>query len=92
MRKIQSSREICLREVAGEYMLLSTGTDFGNCLMMLNETGAFLWKQLKEPVSPEELLQICLDTFESDSEIIKQDLEEFLTRLADRKLIETVES
>ena len=45
--KIKSTYQ--LREVAGEHMVVSTGADENafNGVIMLNGTGAFLWKLLE---------------------------------------------
>ena len=62
--KIKSTYQ--LREVAGEFMVVSTGDDENafNGVIMLNGTGAFLWKLLENGAefiadTPEEIFEIA---------------------------------
>lgn len=72
-----------LREIAGEYIIVPVGntTLNFNGLMTVNEVGMFIWQQLQEEITKEELLTRVLDEYEVDEETAKADIDEFLGRL-----------
>ena len=55
-----------------------------NGVIRLNETGAFLWQSIQDGAdSREKLIQAMLDRYEDlDQETAKNDLDEFLGRVA----------
>ena len=68
------------------YIVVTVGDasmDF-NGLIRLNETGAFLWQSIQDGAdSREKLIQAMLDRYEDlDQETAKNDLDEFLGRVA----------
>ncbi len=68
------------------YIVVTVGDasmDF-NGVIRLNETGAFLWQSIQDGAeSREKLIQAMLDRYEDlDQETAKNDLDEFLGRVA----------
>ena len=54
-----------LRSVGGENVVLPTGDDLDLSVMItLNDTGKFLWEQLQEEKTEEQLLEAVLATYE----------------------------
>lgn len=49
-------------------------------IMIVNETGAYLWGLLEKEVSEEELLNAVLLEYNIDRKTAKEDIEEFLKR------------
>lgn len=47
-------------------------------IMIVNETGAYLWKLLEKEVSKEELLEAMLLEYNIDQKTAKEDILEFL--------------
>lgn len=78
------SENYILREIAGEYIVVPTGSaamDFKG-LITLNDTGAFLWKLLQEDdQTKESLLDALCEEYEAVREEAKADIEEFLQRI-----------
>ena len=78
------SENYILREIAGEYIVVPTGSaamDFKG-LITLNDTGVFLWKLLQEDDQTEEgLLDALCEEYEAVREEAKADIEEFLQRI-----------
>jgi hypothetical protein len=72
-------------DLSGEAAILdlSSGVYYG-----LNQTGAFLWSQLKEPVSVMTLRDAMLAEFEVDAVHCERDLLRLLTELVGRGLVE----
>lgn len=81
--KMQIKKEFVLREIAGDYIIIPTGTtalEF-NGLITVNEVGVLLWKMLQEEVSLEQLVQGVTDEYEVDAEVAREDILEFLDTL-----------
>lgn len=79
-----------LREVANNYVVVPTGKaalDFSG-MISLNETGAFLWKELLEEKTEEQLLASLLSEYEIDVMNGKLDIQEFVTKLKVADLLE----
>lgn len=69
-----------LRKVAGEYVILPTGTatlSF-NGMITVNEQGAFLWNALLEETTRDALVEAVLAEYEVDPETAGADVDEFL--------------
>lgn len=78
-----------LREIAGEYIIVPVGntTLNFNGLMTVNEVGMFIWQQLQEEITEEELLARVLAEYEVDEETAKADIDEYLERLSQAGII-----
>lgn len=74
-----------LRKLGKEYMAVAVGEagkEF-NGMIRMNEAGSWLWNQLKEGVSEEELIEKMCEYYDDlEPETAKADLEEFLTSIA----------
>ena len=79
-----------LREVAGSYVVVPIGenlVDFQG-MITLNESGAFLWKELKEDKTPDELVVAMLNEYDVDEQTAQADIEEFINLLKKHSLVE----
>jgi len=86
--KIKS--DYVIREVAGTCVAVPTGKasiDFSG-MISLNSTGAFLWKQLAEDKSEQELLSAMLEEYETDEATAKADISEFFNKIKAADLLE----
>lgn len=82
-------KEFILREIVGDYVIVPTGKtalEF-NGLITVNELGAFIWKKLQQEVSEDELIQEILEEYEVDEETARHDVEEFLNKLTECKIL-----
>lgn len=84
------AEDYILREIAGELMIIPTkeaALKFQG-LMIVNETGALLWKKLQDgDCSKEELLQELCGKYQVDIESAGQDIQEFLDKLKNEGLL-----
>lgn len=74
---------LILREIAGEYVVLSVGDsslDF-NRMLVLNESGAELFRMLQEGAAPAELVCTLLKKYDVEIEQAKTDVRVFLEKL-----------
>lgn len=79
-----------LREVAGSYVVVAVGkrSEQFNGMVNLNETGAFLWKQVEQGASRDELLNSLLETYEVEREKAEQDVDKFISVLQQNNFVE----
>ena len=85
------SKEFAMREVAGNYIVIPVGekTVNFNAMITLNETGAFLWKQLEEEKNKQELLNLMLEEYEVDNKTAEADIDKFVEKLETAGILET---
>ena len=79
-----------MREVAGSHVVVPTGKaalDFSG-VITLNETGAFLWKQLAGDKTEQELVIALLDEYDIDEARAKEDISAFVNKLKAADLLE----
>lgn len=72
-----------IRNIAGEDVLVPIGSrviDFKG-LMTLTPVGAFIYRQLQEGKSEDEITSAILEEYETDERTARADLAEFLARL-----------
>lgn len=77
------------RQIAGEHMIIPVGSNIAdfNGIISLNETAAFLWKELQNGSQPEALVASVQHEYEVDAGQAKQDIDEFLALLREHKVI-----
>jgi len=79
-----------LKEVAGSFVIVPTGTnivDF-SAMITLNETGAFLFENIKNDITEEELVKVMLNEYDTDEETAKADVAEFVNSLKTQGWVE----
>ena len=80
---MQIKKEFVLREIAGEYIIIPTGStalEF-NGLITVNEVGVLLWKMLQEDVTIEQLVQGVTAEYDVEETVAREDILEFLDTL-----------
>lgn len=79
-----------LRELGGQYVVVAIGEASKNFhgVIHLNETGAFLFKKLKEEQTEESLINSLLDEYEISLDKVKEDVRVFIDKLKDAKLLD----
>ena len=79
-----------LRDVVGEKILMPTGDTIGqfNGTVLLNDIAAFVWQQLQNPVSRDDLLQAVLDEYEVEENVAAADLDNLLQTFEEYGVIE----
>lgn len=83
-------KEFILRDIAGECVLVPTGTttqEF-NGLITLSDTGKFIWENLEKVDSLEEMINLVLENYEIDKETATKDVIEFVAQLVGNGFVE----
>ena len=78
-----------MRQIAGEVLLVPVGeqTRIFNGMITFSETGGFIWKQLDGERTVAEVARLLADACNEDVTAILPDVEEFLTRAAQKGFI-----
>lgn len=78
-----------LRHVLDVDLVIGIGSEAyePNCIMSLNETGAFLWNCMETGAEESELVQKMTDEFEVTEETAAKDVAVFLNQLRQKKLL-----
>ncbi len=79
-----------LRSVADEHMVIPTGENiskFGGAVV-LSDVAAFVFEQLKQPISQEDLLALVLAEFDVDEATAATDLDALLAQFRELELLE----
>ena len=80
---MQIKKEFVLREIAGEYIIIPTGStalEF-NGLITVNEVGVLLWNLLQKDVTLEDLVEGVIAEYDVEEAVAKEDILEFLDSL-----------
>ncbi len=78
-----------LRKVSDTYVVVPIGSAVAsfNGMINLNEVGAFLWQQLEEENTFDNVLQTMLSKYDIDEATAKSDLERFINQLEEANLL-----
>lgn len=78
-----------LRNICDEFIVVAVGRqtlDFKG-LIKLNESGAFLWEQLKNDVTEDELLKALTAEYAVEEAVAREDVAAFLKSLKEADLL-----
>lgn len=81
---------IILTSICGEYFLVATAENLPHCpyITELNETSAFMWKQLQKTADMKTLMEAVEEEYEvDDKEVLEQSIANFLAQLLEKNLI-----
>lgn len=72
-----------LRKVGTQYVAAATGkaSESFNGIIRLNESGAFVFRQLQEGATAEELMARLMEEYDVDEAAARQDVDRFLAEL-----------
>ena len=79
-----------LRNVANNYIVVPVGaaSKSFNGMITLNETSAFLWNNLLESKTKEELINLLINEYDVDITLATNDVEYFINKLKEIKVLE----
>lgn len=75
--------DFIFRKIVDEMILVPIHKNVADmdAIFTLNEVGAFVWAQIEQPCSLDEIQKSLADEFDADLEIIQSDLRQFLTEM-----------
>lgn len=88
---MKAVKNVLLREVAGEALLIPVGELALNVhgMISLSESGKLLWDKLQNDCTEDDLVSAILAEYEVDKETAKADVEEFLQKIRKLNLLES---
>lgn len=86
---MRTNENYILREIDGESILIPIGeaSEHLNGMIHLTPTAAFIWKEVDNSNSLEEIIQKLMEKYEVTEEIAKRDVYGFLTELYKRNMV-----
>ncbi len=72
-----------VKNIAGETVIVPTGNAIQNFngLISANEVAGFIWNQVENCETPEDMVKLVMDEFEGDPDVIRKEVLEFLETL-----------
>lgn len=86
-KKYSIKQGYVVREIAGEFIAVPVDSSCGTNIVILNPVSKFLWEELREEKSFDELLDAILKNYEVSKEEAENDLKDFLMQLTENNLI-----
>lgn len=79
-----------LRNIAGSPILVPIGQEIANFngIISLNDTAKFLWEQLEEDITTEQLIDRLTTEYEVDKEVATKDVTSFIETLTEKGMLE----
>ena len=87
---MQIKEGFILRTIGSEHMVMPTGENiakFGGAVV-LSETAAFIFEQLKQPIAREDLVQLIVAEFDVDEDTAGKDLDELVKQFGEMGVME----
>ena len=81
-----------LRQIAGEDIVVPIGNNIAdfNGVIRLNESAAFLWRELQSEISKTDLVNKLKSEYEIGEELATKDVEDFIKILEENNALEGV--
>lgn len=79
-----------LRNIAGSHILVPIGEEIANFngVISLNDSAKFLWEQLEEHITTEQLIDRFTEEYEVDMELASKDVTGFIGILIENGMLE----
>lgn len=86
-KKVTFADTVFAQEVDGEMVLLDMNSEnyFG-----LDAVGTDIWQAMQEKATLQEVLEVLLDQYEVEEEVLKKDLVSFVEKLEESGLVEVL--
>ena len=86
-RKFSVKQGFIVREIAGEFLAVPIDASCGANIVVLNPVSKFLWDELREEKSFDELLKAIVSNYSVSEQEAEQDLKEFLMQMIESGLL-----
>ena len=91
-KKYRINPDFILREIAGEYTIIPTGSDnvFSNAVMAPNGTAVFLWEAFQKPSTIQDVVVEAMQKYDVTEEQIYKSISNFVKQSLEFKVLEEV--
>ena len=77
--RYRANPDFLMRTIAGETLLMPTGSAMSGMMLPLSETAAFLWRLLQESRSAEDLILAAQTEYEDSEGILESSIRDFIS-------------
>lgn len=77
-KRYRANPDFLMRTIAGETLLMPTGSALSGMMLPLSETAAFLWQLLQEPKSIEDVILAAKEEYADEEGILESSIREFI--------------
>lgn len=83
------TKEFILREIMGDYIIVPVGKTSMEIqkLITVNETGAFLWKNMQDEFNEDSLTALLLEEYDVTPEQARADVIDYINMLKENNII-----
>lgn len=87
---MKTNKGVIYRNIAGEHVLIPVGSIAmdQNGMFVMTELGAQIWQMVDGGAPKEQIISVLLEEYEVEESRLRADVEDFLQRMIDAKLIE----
>ena len=86
------NNDFVMREIVGESFLIPIGDiarEF-NGMITLNNMSAFIWKKVENACTVDDLVKAIMEIYEAEESQVKVDVQEFIARMKQMKMLEEI--
>lgn len=88
--KFKLSNGYTLRTMLDQHIVMANGNENVKGCIVLNDSGAFLWRHLQEPKSKEQLVDLVLAEYDTTFDIAGQAVDVFIEQMRNLQILEAV--
>lgn len=79
-----------LKNIGGENIVITSADTLNlNVMISLNDTGAFIWNNLSEWISKDDIVKLLLDEYDVEENYAQKCVKSFIDELLDKGYLET---
>lgn len=90
-KRYRANPDFLLRTIAGESILMPTGSAMSGRMLPLTETAAFIWRQLESPKTVQDIIAAAREAYTDDAHELEAHIREFIDEYAKFGLVLEVE-
>lgn len=81
--------EFVVQEVSDDFIAVAVGADASkfNGIVKMNKTSAFVFDQLKNDVTEDEIVAKMLEKYDAEEKRIRKDVKDFIAKLSEADLL-----
>ena len=87
----RANPDFLLREIAGEALLMPTGTAMSGRMLPVTETAAFIWRQLETPKTVQDIICAAREVYTDEENALEAQIREFIKEHTKSGLVLEVE-
>ncbi len=78
-----------VQEVSDGFVAVAVGADASkfNGIIRMNKTSAFVFEQLMEEVTEDEIIAKMMDKYDAEEKVMRKDTKDFIAKLAEADLL-----